>query len=175
MEIENIFSMDIDLSQVQSIFAHLVVFRLAKTKSILSSRKLAVLDTDILTITPLETLAGDLIAILPQHRFPVLLRSIQDDLAASKEVSVQLEFSKQLWDARKRLASVFTPVRKHLISSTNTEIQHCHFVGECFVQGAMFNDTLETWIEDHVEDIESGKVDASNAEQAPFHMSFALH
>ncbi len=117
-----------------------------------------------------------MIAILPQHRFPVLLCSIQHDLAASEEVSVQLEFSKQLWDAQKRLASVFTPVRKHLISSPNTEIQHCHFVGECFVQGAMFNNTLETWIEDHVEDIESGKVDASHAEQAPFQpMSFAIH
>ncbi|KAN0102087.1 HET domain containing protein [Hyaloscypha variabilis] len=176
MEIENIFSMDIDLSQVQSIFAHLVVFRLGKTKSILSSRRLAVLDTDILTIAPLETLAGDVVAMLPQHRFPVLLRSKKYIPATGEEIAVELELSKQLWDAQKPHRHGFGLAMDYLVYSTNTSIQHCLFVGECFVQGAMFNGTLENYIHRHLEDIEEGWLDDNEKEQPPFQpMSFALY
>jgi len=165
----------LDLSQTESIFADLAAFRLGTTKSIISSRKLAILDTDILTLAPLETRAGDLIAIMPQYMYPIVLRSIQHDqnLAVSCEVAAQLELSKRLWHIPKH-PSYARRAMMFLFDSKNTEIERCDPTGECFAQGT--TPEAQNRPKRLSEDIECEDVELIDYELPPFQpMSFALH
>jgi hypothetical protein len=175
---EYMFSSDIDLTQQECLLTHLVVSRLTAKENIVRSRKLAVLDTGFLALVPAETCIGDSVAILPQHNFPVVLRSLQHDLepTLNDEVGDELDFSKEIWDMSENCLHRLDSPMNFLVYSENAAIQHCYFVGDCFVEGMMFDGALEKRVRKHIDDIRNGLVDVFDEEQPPFQpMNFALH
>jgi len=131
-----------------------------------------------LTLVPAETCIGDLVAILPQHSFPVVLRTLQNDLepTLNDEVGDELDFLKEIWDMPENCRHRLDSPMDFLVYSENATIQHCYFVGDCFVEGMMFDGLLEKRVRKHINDIRTGLVDAFDKEQPPFQpMNFALY
>jgi hypothetical protein len=79
----------------ESLLARLVASRLKMSKSIFSFRKFAILDLHMLALVPAEACCGDILAILPHHSFPIVLRSLKSERFLTSTPKLQTNFDSQ--------------------------------------------------------------------------------